>query len=99
MVMRFRLGGGGVSHKSTWDATNFFKTDHDSLDNDWHCASIDSDVENKSETTDTISGESEEAESWNRDPKDCNGKSDDEEGDYGYVHDISEDSDLDKNTD
>ena len=93
--MRFR--GGGVGHKSTRDATNLFKTDRDSLDYDRHRASIDSDVENKSETTDATSGESEEADS-NRDPEDCHGKSDDEEGDYGYVRDISED-DSDKNTD
>ena len=43
MVMRFR--GGGVGHKSTRDATDFFKTDRDLLDNVQHRASIDSSAE------------------------------------------------------
>ena len=42
--------------------------DRDLLDNDRH-PSIDSDVENKSETTDATSGESEEEADSNRDPK------------------------------
>ena len=92
MVMRFR--GGGVGHKSTRDATNFFKTDRDLLDNDRHHASVDSNMENESETTDATCGESEEEPDSNRDG---NGKDDDEEGDYGYVRDVSED-DSDKNT-
>ena len=27
-----RFWGGGVGHKSTWNATDFFKNDHDTLD-------------------------------------------------------------------
>ena len=76
MVMRFR--GGGVGHKSTRDAANFFKTDRDPLDNDRHRASIDSDVENESETTNATSGETSEEADSKRDPEDCNGKNDDE---------------------
>ena len=45
MIMRFR--GGGVGHKSTRSATDFFKNDRDSLDRDRRSAKID--TENQSD--------------------------------------------------
>lgn len=80
LMMRFR--GGGVGHKSTRQATDFFKKDRHTLDvkNSWKPTS--GIVENLEEMNDLEPEESEETESLLE--SDVADSESDEEADYGY---------------
>jgi hypothetical protein len=80
LVMRFR--GGGVGHKSTRDATDFFKNDRDPLD-------LKVSVSDSESEEEEISNPVEEIE-----PDENLGDSD-EECDYGYNLGEISDSDVD----
>jgi hypothetical protein len=75
-MMRFR--GGGVGHKPTREATNFFKKDRDKLDLQKSAVGVDN-------------GNVDEAEerAGNDNPEEF-----DEEGDYGYIRDDDSDTEL-----
>jgi hypothetical protein len=78
--MRFR--GGGVGHKSTREATNFFKKDRDRLD-----------------TTHSNAGPGNDDEEDSEMPVDEEGVDDvneDEEDDFGYVREESDDSEAEQ---
>lgn len=74
LVMRFR--GGGVGHKSTRQATDFFKKDRDRLDMTRPNVSYDEDVD---EEDSEVFSEEEHVD-------------EDEEEDFGYVRDESDES-------
>jgi hypothetical protein len=71
-MMRFR--GGGVGHKSTREATNFFKKDRDKLDLQKSAGVVDGDIVVEAEERDR-----------NENPDEF-----DEEGDYGYIREDSD---------
>jgi len=77
-MMCFR--GGGVGHKSTREATDFFKQDRDRLD-----------VQSTATSDLEIDGEA--AENENNSEGDDSGIDEDVEDDYGYVKEQSDNSD------
>jgi hypothetical protein len=76
LMMRFR--GGGVGHKSTQEASNFFKKDRDRLDVTERNEQIDDDEEEDSDM---------DLEEHHDDEVD-----EDEEDDFGYMREESDDS-------
>jgi hypothetical protein len=82
LMMRFR--GGGVGHKSTRAATDFFKQDRDRLD-----TNVTTEMTSIFKLDDDVAKEI-----LNDEPDDDGNSIVDEEEDYGYVRDDSESEDT-----
>jgi hypothetical protein len=84
MVMRFR--GGGVGHKSTRSATDFFKNDRDSLDRDRRRAKIDTENQSNGDSQDATDSDSEQQKDFGMELVVAMGSHGDVEDEAGSVH-------------